>query len=161
MTNNPTTSTTAAHDAQQLAEHVRDRLWATDWASQALGMAVTQIGPGAATVTMTVRRDMLNGHGICHGGMVTTLADSCFAFACNAYNEFTVAAGFTVDLHRPAYEGDVLTARATEVEKGGRLGLYDIEVSNQHGKPVARFRGRSYTARGRPAIPAAPVGAAR
>ncbi len=152
MPTNPPTSTLSP---QRLAEWVRDRLWVDDHASQALGMSITQIAPGAATMTMTVRRDMLNGHGICHGGLVTTLADSTFAFACNAYNEFTVAAGFTMDLHLPAHEGDVLTARCTELEKGGRLGVYDVEVLNQVGKRVATFRGRSYTARGKPAIPVA------
>lgn len=148
------TNTAHAVTPQQLAEQVRDRLWATDWASQALGMAITQIAPGASTATMTVRHDMLNGHGMCHGGLVTTLADSAFAFACNAYNELTVAAGFAMDIHLPAYEGDVLTARCTELDKGGRLGVYDVDVRNQHGKRVATFRGRSYTARGKPAIPA-------
>jgi acyl-CoA thioesterase len=140
---------------QQTAEHVRDQLWEHDWASQMLGMQVTHIGPGSATITMTVRRDMLNGHATCHGGIITALADSAFAFACNAYNELTVASGFTVDITAPAVEGDVLTARCVEVEKGGRLGVYDVSVSKQDGKRIAMFRGRSYTARGKPAVPAA------
>ncbi len=143
-----------AMSPQQTAEHVRDALWANDWASQALGMAITHIAPGSATITMTVRRNMLNGHGLCHGGLITTLADSAFAFACNAYNEFTVAAGFKVDILAPAYEGDVLTAHCTELDKGGRLGLYDVQITNQDKKRIALFRGSSYTARGRPAVPA-------
>jgi acyl-CoA thioesterase len=138
---------------QQIAEYVRDGMWKTDWASQALGMKVVAIGPGTCTISMTVRRDMLNGHQTCHGGLITTLADSTFAFACNSYNELTVAAGFMVDITAPAYEGDVLTAIGVEVEKGGRLGLYDIEVRNQNGKRVALFRGSSYTAKGKPAVP--------
>jgi acyl-CoA thioesterase len=138
---------------QQTAEHVRDKLWEHDWASQMLGMRVASIGPGSATITMTVRRDMLNGHATCHGGIITALADSTFAFACNAYNELTVASGFTVDITAPAVEGDVLTARCVEVEKGGRLGVYDVTVSQQDGKRIAMFRGRSYTVRGKPAVP--------
>lgn len=139
--------------AQQLAEFVRDAMWKNDWASQALGMQIIHIAPGACTIRMTVRRDMLNGHRTCHGGLITTLADSAFAFACNSYNELTVAAGFMVDITAPAYEGDVLTAVCTEQEKGGRLGLYDVEVRNQDGKRIALFRGSSYTARGKPAVP--------
>jgi acyl-CoA thioesterase len=144
---------TAGMTPQQIAEYVRDGMWKTDWASQALGMKVVAIGPGTATLAMTVRRDMLNGHQTCHGGLITTLADSTFAFACNSYNELTVAAGFMVDITAPAFEGDVLTAVGVEVEKGGRLGLYDIEVRNQNGKRVALFRGSSYTAKGKPAVP--------
>lgn len=151
----PTTPTTPTDGMtpQQLAEYVRDGMWATDWASQALGMQVLAIGPGTATLRMTVRRDMLNGHQTCHGGLITTLADSTFAFSCNSRNELSVAAGFAVDISAPAFEGDVLTAVGTEVEKGGRLGLYDVEVRNQQGKRVALFRGRSYTAKGKPAVP--------
>lgn len=145
---------------QQLAEHVRDGMWRNDRASQALGMQIVGIAPGRCTIRMTVRRDMLNGHDICHGGLITTLADSAFAFACNAYNEMTVAAGFAVDISAPAHEGDVLTAECQEVEKGGRLGLYDVVVRNQDGKRVALFRGRSYTVRGKPAVPPGPSGAA-
>ena len=101
---------------------------------------------------MTVRDDMLNGHDICHGGLITTLADSAFAFACNSYNELTVASGFAVDLLAPGRLGDVLTATCHEVSKAGRTGVYDCEVSNQHGVRIAVFRGRSYTVKGKPAV---------
>jgi acyl-CoA thioesterase len=141
-------------DAQQTAEAVRDAMWANDRASKALGMAVAEIGPGRAVLTMTVREDMLNGLDICHGGLVTTLADSAFAFACNAYNETTVASGFDVNLLAPARLGDVLTARAVELSRSGRTGVYDIAVSNQRGEAIAAFRGRSYTMKGRPLLPA-------
>lgn len=144
---------------QQLAEHVREGMWHNDRASQALGMQVVSIAPGHCVIRMTVRRDMLNGHDICHGGLITTLADSAFAFACNAYNELSVAAGFAVDISAPAREGDVLTADCHEVEKGGRLGLYDVDVRNQDGQRVALFRGRSYTMRGKPAVSSKPPGA--
>ena len=140
-------------DAQRLAELVRDHMWAGDRASQALGMAVTEIGPGTATMTMTVRADMLNGHGTAQGGLVTTLADSCFAFACNAYDEITVASGFSVDLVAPGRLGDVLTARAVEVSRAGRTGVYDVDVRNQRGERIAVFRGRSYTIKGKPVLP--------
>jgi acyl-CoA thioesterase len=142
-------------DAQQTAEAVRDVMWANDRASKALGMAVVGIGPGRAVLTMTVREDMLNGLDICHGGLVTTLADSAFAFACNAYNEITVASGFDVNLLAPARLGDLLTARAVELSRSGRTGVYDIVVSNQRGEAIAAFRGRSYTMKGRPLLPAA------
>jgi acyl-CoA thioesterase len=142
-------------DAQQTAEAVRDAMWANDRASKALGMVVAEIGPGRAVLTMTVREDMLNGLDICHGGLVTTLADSAFAFACNAYNETTVASGFDVNLLAPARLGDVLTARAVELSRSGRTGVYDIAVSNQRGEAIVAFRGRSYTMKGRPLLPAA------
>ena len=140
---------------QQLAEQVRDALWAGDHASKMLGMAITEVGPGRAVIRMTVRPDMLNGHAICHGGLITTLADSTFAFACNSHNELTVASGFTVDLLAPGRLGDVLTASGVEVSKAGRTGVYDVEVRNQRGERIALFRGRSYTLRGRPVLPTA------
>jgi acyl-CoA thioesterase len=139
-------------DPQRVAEAVRDAMWRDDRASRMLGMQILAIGPGTATLQMTVRDDMLNGHDICHGGLVTTLADSAFAFACNAYNEVTVASGFDVNLVAAARQGDVLTAQAREVSKTGRTGVYDIEVSNQRGEKVAAFRGRSYTMKGKPVV---------
>ena len=137
---------------QQTAEYVRDGMLANDRATRWLGMTVVEIAPGRAVLTMTIRDEMLNGHDICHGGLITTLADSAFAFACNAYNELTVASGFTVDLLAPGRLGDVLTATCTEVSKAGRTGVYDCEVRNQRGERIAIFRGRSYTARGKPAV---------
>ena len=112
------------------------------------------VGPGEATTTMKVRDDMLNGHETCHGGLITTLADTCFAYACNSYDELTVASGFSVDLMAPGRSGDVLTARGVEVSKGGRTGLYDVTVTNQRDERIAVFRGRSYTMKGKPAVPA-------
>jgi acyl-CoA thioesterase len=149
--------TAAVIDPQRLAEAVRDAMWRDDRASQALGMQVLAIGPGTATLAMTVREDMLNGHDICHGGLVTTLADSTFAFACNAYNEVTVASGFDVNLVAAAHRGDVLTATACEVNKAGRTGVYDIDVHNQRGERVAAFRGRSYTLKGRHVVDPATI----
>lgn len=154
MASESTSPTTDApqRNAQQTAEHVRDGMWRNDRASKALGMQVVAVGPGSATLTMAVRDDMLNGHDICHGGLMTTLCDSAFAFACNAYDELTVASGFSIDIMAPARLGDVLTARCTEQSKAGRTGVYDVELSNQHGQRLALFRGRSYTVRGKPAV---------
>jgi len=148
-------------DAQAIAEACRDAMWESDRASRGLGMAILAVGPGTATLQMTVREDMLNGHDICHGGFVTLLADSCFAFACNGYNEMTVASGFDVNLVAAARRGDVLTAVATEVAKSGRTGVYDIEVRNQRDERVAAFRGRSYTMKGKPLVEGLPMGKAR
>jgi acyl-CoA thioesterase len=142
----------SSNTPQQTAERVRVGMLANDRATKALGMTVVEVSPGGATLTMTVRGDMLNGHDICHGGLIATLADSAFAFACNSYNELTVASGFAIDLIAPARLGDVLTARCTEVAKAGRTGVYDTEVTNQRGERVAVFRGRSYTIKGKPAV---------
>ena len=133
-------------------------MWRDDRASRSLGMECIAVGPGTATLSMTVRDDMLNGHDICHGGLVTALADSAFAFACNAYNEVTVASGFDINLFAASRLGDVLTASAREVSKVGRTGVYDIEVTNQRGERVAAFRGRSYTMKGKPLVPGLPIG---
>ncbi|HEX4884389.1 MAG TPA: hydroxyphenylacetyl-CoA thioesterase PaaI [Casimicrobiaceae bacterium] len=135
-------------DALELARRVADRMWANDAASQALGMQVVDVGPGTARVTMRVRRDMLNGHDICHGGFIFTLADSAFAYACNSYNLVTVASGCSIDFLAPAREGDELVAHAHERSASGRTGVYDIEVTNQRGEKIALFRGKSYRIKG-------------
>lgn len=137
----------ATHDAnaaQRLAERVADGMFVNDRASRGLGMRIAGVGPGRAEMTMTVREDMLNGHGMCHGGFIFLLADSTFAFACNSYNRNTVAQGCSIDYLAPAHLGDVLHATGVERSRTGRTGVYDIEVSNQHGKTVALFRGKSY-----------------
>ena len=125
---------------QQMAERVRDGMLKNDRATRAMGMQVVDISPGRATVTMRVREDMLNGHDTCHGGLISTLADSAFAFACNSHGELTVAASITVDFLAPGRKDDLLTAQAHEVSKSGRTGLYDCEVTNQRGEPVASLR---------------------
>ena len=140
---------------QDTAEHVGTGMMANDQACQALGIRVIHIAPGRATMTMTVRPDMLNGFAICHGGLITTLADSAFAYACNSYNELTVASGLSVDFVAPGREGDVLTAVAEEVSLAGRTGVYDVNVTNQRGERIAVFRGRSYRMKGRPTVPPA------
>jgi acyl-CoA thioesterase len=135
-------------EAQALAERVAEAMYALDRASQSMGMKIAAVGPGHAELTMTVRHNMLNGHAICHGGFVFTLADSAFAYACNSYNLTTVASGCAIDFVAPAHEGDLLTAVAQERSVSGRTGVYDIEVINQRGERVAFFRGKSYRIKG-------------
>ena len=137
---------------QQVADRVREAMFVNDRAAKALGMSIQAVGPGSAVISMAVREDMLNGHDICHGGLITTLADTAFAYGCNAYNEVTVASGFNVDLVAPGRLGDVLTATCVEQNKAGRTGVYDIEVRNQRGERIALFRGRSYTVKGKPVV---------
>lgn len=142
----------ATMDPQAIAEAVRRGMLADDAASRGLGMTIEAIGPGSARIAMTVREDMLNGFRICHGGFITTLADSAFAFACNSYNEMTVAAGIVVDFLAPAQLGDRLTAECHEVARTGRTGVYDINVTDQNGKVVVVMRGRSHTMKDKPVV---------
>ena len=135
-----------------IAQRVSAAMYANDRATRALGISVLETAPGHATLLMTVREDMLNGHDICHGGLIATLADSAFAYACNSYNEMTVASGFAIELLAPARLGDVLEARCSEISKSGRTGVYDTEVRNQRDERIAMFRGRSYTIKGKPVI---------
>jgi acyl-CoA thioesterase len=135
-------------DAQTLAEAACKSMYDADACTRGLGMRVEAVGPGYARLSMTVRPDFLNGHRTCHGGLIFTLADSAFAFACNSHNHNTVAAGCSIEFLRPAHGGDVLTAEATEQVLSGRHGVYDVRVSNQTGEPVAMFRGKSAQIRG-------------
>ena len=145
-------SDSMAHDAHAIAEAVKLGMFMDDAASRGLGMQIEAVGPGYARIAMTVRPDMLNGFRICHGGFVTTLADSAFAFACNSYNEVTVASGIVVDFLAPAHEGDRLVAECHEVARTGRTGVYDIKVTDQNGKAVVVMRGRSHTIKGKQVV---------
>ncbi|HEX7013124.1 MAG TPA: hydroxyphenylacetyl-CoA thioesterase PaaI [Steroidobacteraceae bacterium] len=129
---------------QTLAETAVRAMFERDRASQALGMQVLEIRPGYARVSMRIREDMVNGHQLCHGGLIFTLADSAFAFACNTYGATTVAAGATIDFLRPGRAGDELIAEARELTRSRRTGVYDVVVTNQSGERVALFRGRSH-----------------
>ena len=123
-------------------------MWSADAASAMLGMQLVDLAPGRASVSMLVREDMVNGHGLCHGGLIASLADSAFALACNSHGPATVAAGFGVDLLRPARLGQTLHADAREVSVRGRSGIYDVTVradDADSGEVVAEFRGRSRT----------------
>lgn len=136
---------------QQTAQHCAERMYGADRASQDLGIKITVTAPGAVTAEMTIRQGMLNGFDICHGGYIFTLADTAFAFACNAYDNLTVAAAASIEFLRPAREGDRLTADAAEIYRSGRSGLYDVVVRNQDGEQVAMFRGRAH-ATGKPLL---------
>jgi acyl-CoA thioesterase len=129
---------------QALAELAGKTMYQRDLASQALGMQLSEIRPGYARMTMTVRADMLNGHQTCHGGYIFMLADSTFAFACNSYNHNTVGAGCSIDYLAPGREGDLLTAEAVEQALAGKTGVYDIKVGDQDGRVIALFRGKSH-----------------
>jgi acyl-CoA thioesterase len=133
---------------QQLAELAGRTMYERDPASQRLGMTLDQIRPGYARMSMRVREDMLNGHGTCHGGYIFMLADSAFAFACNSHNFNTVGAGCSIDYLAPGREGDVLSAEAVEQALSGKTGVYDIVVTNQEGRKVALFRGKSHRVNG-------------
>jgi len=134
--------------AQDLANAAAQAMYQNDRASKALGMVLDEVRPGYAKMSMTVRPDMLNGHEICHGGMIFSLADSTFAFACNSYNINTVAAGCSIEFMQPVPGGERLTAEATEQLLSGRHGIYDIRVTNHAGEIVALFRGKSTQIRG-------------
>ena len=117
-------------------------MWETDRASQSLGLVLCGIAPGEARIEMRVRPDMANGHGMCHGGFVFTLADSAFAFACNSRSQKMVASQGAITFLAPAKVGETLTARAREVHRRGRGGLYDVSVTNEAGETIAEFRGQ-------------------
>ncbi|HVC02550.1 MAG TPA: hydroxyphenylacetyl-CoA thioesterase PaaI [Steroidobacteraceae bacterium] len=136
-------------DPRALAQRSATALYAADLASQSLGMRLAAIAPRECTVTMTVRGDMINGLGTCHGGIIFALADSAFAFACNSDGAATVAASSTVEFLAAARVGDELTATARAVWQGRRAGLYDVQVVDQQGTLIALFRGRSQRLSGR------------
>ena len=128
----------------ELARASADAMWSGDAASKALGMQIVSVGPGTATLSMTVREDMINGWDLCHGGLIASLADSAFAFACNSHGTVTVASGFDVTFLESARLGDELVAVAVERARRGRSGLYDVTVTRASDDTViAEFRGRS------------------
>ena len=131
-------------DPQSVAEASARAMFGQDHASQALGMRILEVRPGHARLAMTVREDMVNGHKICHGGLIFTLSDSAFAFACNTYDLVTVASSGSIEFLLPARLGDELTAIAEERSRSKRTGVYDVAVRNQRGECVAMFRGRSH-----------------
>ena len=133
---------------QQIAERCAEVMWPDDKAAQGLGIELVRVAPGEAVTRMTVRDDMVNGHDICHGGFIFALADTNFAYACNSYNHRAVAAGVDINFVAPAHLGDTLTAVGSARHQGGRSGIYDIEVTNQNGKTIAVFRGRSTRIKG-------------
>lgn len=135
-------------DAAALARACADAMWKEDAATQSLGMQLMSVGPGQAVITMTVTDRMVNGHKLCHGGYIFTLADSAFAFSCNTYNQRTVAQHCAVTFVSSAKLGDKLVARAVERQRSGRSGIYDVTVSREDGDVIAEFRGHSRTIEG-------------
>lgn len=135
--------------AEERARRVGAAMWANDIASKdTMGMELLGVEPGRARIRMAVKKLHLNGHGICHGGFIFTLADTTFAFACNSHNKNAVAAGCSIDFLRPTHEGDVLTCEGVEQTLSGRHGIYDMKVTNQRGETVALFRGKSAVIQG-------------
>src|SRR5574343_819103 len=131
-------------DAAALAQRVGATMYAVDTATKdTMGIELLVCRPGHAEMRMVVKALHLNGHQICHGGFIFTLADSTFAFACNSYNRNAVAAGCSIEFLRPGKLGDVLTCEGVEQTLSGRHGIYDMKVTNQHGEVVAVFRGKS------------------
>ena len=143
-----TPDTAVPTDPQALAEAVAKAMWSRDRAANALGMRIDEVRQGYARLSMPVRGDMVNGHHICHGGLIFSLADTAFAYACNSYNKNTVASACHIDFLAPAKEGEMLEAEAVEQSAAGRTGVYDITVRNSHGKTIALFRGKSYRING-------------
>ncbi len=133
---------------QALAEACAKTMWENDACSRALGFTLHSVNPGRAVLQLVVRNDMLNGHGTCHGGIMFTLADSAFAFACNSYNQNCVAQHCSVSFLQPVKAGQRLTATATERSRLERSGIYDVVVSLDDGLVVAEFRGLSRTVKG-------------
>ena len=133
---------------EQIAARCAQIMWPDDRAAQGLGMEIKDVGPGTATLTMSVRPDMVNSHGTCHGGFIFAVADSTFAYACNSFNHRAVAAGVDINFLAPAHLGDRLVARGAARHQGGRSGVYDIEVTNQDGRLIAVFRGRAARVKG-------------
>ena len=126
-----------------MAQACADVMWADDNASRGLGLVLEAVGPGSARMAMTVRAEMTNGHGMCHGGFIFTLADSAFAFACNSRNAKCVAAQCQISFLRPGQLGEKLTAIAEERHLAGRSGIYDVRVTGAEGAVIAELRGHS------------------
>ncbi len=133
---------------QALAEACATAMWNDDSASQNLGMSLDHVAPGEATLSMTITDQMTNGHGMCHGGYIFTLADSAFAFARNTYNQRVVAQHCAVTYLNPVELGARLTAHAREVSRRGRSGIYDVRVRDAAGTVIAEFRGHSRVIKG-------------
>jgi acyl-CoA thioesterase len=138
-----------ALSAEEIARRSAEAMWARDDASKWLGASLDEVGPGSARLSFTVEKHHTNGHDICHGGYIFTLADSAFAFACNSYNRIAVAQHNVITYVAPGRVGDRLKAEAREVTRFGRSGIYDVRVTDQSGKLIAEFRGVSRDVEGK------------
>jgi acyl-CoA thioesterase len=129
---------------QERADQVGTTMFAADVAArETMGIEIVSVAPGRAVLRMAVKPLHLNGHRICHGGFIFTLADTTFAYACNSHNKNAVAAGCSIEFLKPGMEGDVLTCEGAEQVLQGRHGIYDMKVVNQKGEVIAMFRGKS------------------
>lgn len=135
-------------DPQRLAEVCVETMLANDDAARSLGVELIALQPGKVSISMTVTRTMTNSHDNCHGGIIFTLADVAFAYACNSANKITVASGCSIEFLAPAVIGDTLTATVQERARSARTGVYDADITNQRGELVAIFRGKSYQIKG-------------
>jgi acyl-CoA thioesterase len=144
----PHETVSESDDAVHRARAVVDSLYLADLASQSLGIEIIDVARGRVQIAMTVRPDMVNGYGMCHGGIVFAFADSAFAFACNSYGDPMVAAGASIEFLAPTPSGARLTAAATEVSRSARHGIYDVAVTAASGAVLAHFRGRCSRLRG-------------
>jgi len=133
---------------KEKAEKSAAAMWESDNSSPWVGIEMVEVDEGHAVMCLTVKKHHTNGHGICHGGIIFTLADTAFAFACNSRNQSTVAQHNTISFVSPGALGDKLTARAQEVSLSGKNGIYDVTVTNQDGRIIAEFRGCSRAIRG-------------
>lgn len=141
-------STLPPDDAARRAQSVVQSLYLADRVSQWLDLEFIEVVPGRVRIAMTVRAEMVNGHGMCHGGIVFSFADSAFAFACNSHGDPMVAAGASIEFLAPTPLGERVIATATEVFRAGRHGIYDVAVTAASGAVRAHFRGRSSRPRG-------------
>ena len=147
---------TDAADPQRIAERSALAMWRGDNATRDAGITVRQVGPGSAVATLVVAERHLNGHAMCHGGVIFTLADTAFAFACNSRNRIAVAQHNSITYLSPGRPGETLTATASEVALAGRSGIYDVAVTGEDGRMVAQFRGLSRIIQGTHFDPAEP-----
>ena len=130
------------------AERIADLMRAGDAVSRALGIRIEEVRTGYARLSMRVTADMVNAQNVCHGGVIFSLADSSFGYACNTHNQRALAAGASIDFLAPGFVDDLLVAECLENARAGRRGIYDAKVTNQKGETIAVFRGRSATVRG-------------
>ena len=130
------------------AARIAEAIWPEDAASRALGMKLEEVRPGYARLSMRVTGEMLNAQKVCHGGLIFTLADSSFGYACNTHNQRALAAGASIDFLSPAHLDDLLVSECVEAVRSGRRGVYDARVVNQQGATIALFRGESTTVKG-------------
>jgi acyl-CoA thioesterase len=146
--NMPQEPPSSTDDAVRRAQEVVQSLYLADRASQSLGIDILDVAPGRVRIAMSVRPEMVNGYGMCHGGIVFAVADSAFAFACNSYGDPMVAAGASIEFLAPTPCGERVTATATEVSRSARHGIYDVAVTGASGAVLAHFRGRCSRLRG-------------